>query len=75
MASLISNVGTFNNLTDEQKETLETYASGTNMPVMHSMDGTSTITFPDNTYFKAFQALCKGFKQTIRTVAKQSMSN
>jgi hypothetical protein len=72
---IIDNVGTFINLTNQQKKTLELYASQHNMMVEHYPDGITTITFPDNTYFKAFQALCNGFGQSILIITKQSMRN
>jgi hypothetical protein len=68
MAGINGNVGTFNDLTKDQKVTLETYASGANMLVEHSPDGTSTITFPNNTYLGAFMLLCTGFNQKVTMI-------
>lgn len=68
MAGINGNVGTFVDLTNEQKKALELYASQHNMMMEYYPDGKTTITFPDNTYLGAFMLLCKGFGQNVTMI-------
>lgn len=72
MSKIISNVGYFYNLTEFEKEELNSYAQENNMSVEHREDE-SVITFPNNTYYPMFKELCNRFNQTITQIRQQKI--